>query len=218
MIKIRHNRIPHPTPDTKRKRNVNIIDSRSSINGPPHDKTNKMTVRPAKTQISLGIRPVWSESSLCAQWVAQDPSFLHAPSEDSDQTGRMPRLIWVFAGRTYHFVAFVVRQIEYKCKEHSPFLADGYQTIRNKANKKSKTNRKRTNNANQIKPQRKHRLERANKLLRERWVGGRECLNRSSTCTTLHLGSAVVYTHTRYSIEVSYDFEKKTLLIHHNIL
>ena len=33
----------------------------------PHDKTNKMTVCPAKTQISLGIRPVWSESSLCAQ-------------------------------------------------------------------------------------------------------------------------------------------------------
>ena len=25
---------------------------------PQHDKTNKMTVRPAKTQISLGIRPV----------------------------------------------------------------------------------------------------------------------------------------------------------------
>ena len=27
-------------------------------NEPPHDKTNKTTVRPAKTQISLGIRPV----------------------------------------------------------------------------------------------------------------------------------------------------------------
>ena len=52
---------------------------------PPRDKTNKMSVRPAKTQISLGIRPVWSESSLCAQWVAKDPSFLHANSEDSDQ-------------------------------------------------------------------------------------------------------------------------------------
>ena len=63
-------------------------------------KTNKMSVRPAKTQISLGIRPVWSESLLCAQWVAKDPSFLHADSEDSDQTGRMFRLIWVFAGRT----------------------------------------------------------------------------------------------------------------------
>ena len=31
---------------------------------PRLDKTNKTNVRPAKTQISLGIRPVWSESSL----------------------------------------------------------------------------------------------------------------------------------------------------------
>ena len=31
---------------------------------PQHDKTNNMSVRPAKTQISLGIRPVWSESLL----------------------------------------------------------------------------------------------------------------------------------------------------------
>ena len=67
---------------------------------PPHDKTNKVAVRPAKTQISLGIRPVWSESSLCTEWVAKDPSFLRADSKDSDQTGQMPRLIWVFAGRT----------------------------------------------------------------------------------------------------------------------
>ena len=57
-------------------------------------------MRPAKTQLSLGIRPVWSESSLCTHWEAKDSSFLHAYSEDSDQTGRMPRLIWVFAGRT----------------------------------------------------------------------------------------------------------------------
>ena len=68
-------------------------------------------VRPAKTVISLGINPVWSESSLFAQWVAKDPSFLHGDSEDSDQTGRMPRLIWVFAGRTCHFVGFVTRQL-----------------------------------------------------------------------------------------------------------
>ena len=67
---------------------------------PRHDKINKISVRPAKTQISLGIRPVWSESALCAQWVAKDPSFLHADSKESDQTGWMPRLIWVFAGRT----------------------------------------------------------------------------------------------------------------------
>ena len=59
---------------------------------PQHDKT-KMTSGPAKIQISLGIRPVRSESSLCIQWIAKDSRFLRADSEDSDQTGRIPRLI-----------------------------------------------------------------------------------------------------------------------------
>ena len=75
-------------------------------NEPPHDKTTKW-LRPAKTQICLGIRPVWSESSLRAQWVPKDQSFLHVDSEDSDQTGRMPRLIWLS-----HFVGFVMRQLK----------------------------------------------------------------------------------------------------------
>ena len=57
---------------------------------PRLDKTNKVTVRPAKSQNSLGIRPVWSVSSLCIQWVAKDPNFIHADSEDSDQTGGCP--------------------------------------------------------------------------------------------------------------------------------
>ena len=71
---------------------------------PPHDKTNEMTVRPAKTQISLGMRPVWSESSLSA-WKKLGSLATHwAHSEGSDQTGRMPRLIWVFAGRTVTFL------------------------------------------------------------------------------------------------------------------
>ena len=57
-----------------------------------------MIVRPARTQISLGIRPVWSESSLSA-WRNIGSLATHwAHSEDSDQIGRMPRLIWVFAG------------------------------------------------------------------------------------------------------------------------
>ena len=38
----------------------NPIDSVSTKNEPRHDKTNKLSVRPVKTQISLGIRPVWS--------------------------------------------------------------------------------------------------------------------------------------------------------------
>ena len=70
-----------------------------------------MTVHRAKSQISLGIRSVWSESSLCTQWVAEDPSFLCADSEDSDQTRRITRLIWVFVGCTCHFVGFVMRQL-----------------------------------------------------------------------------------------------------------
>ena len=48
-------------------------------------------------------QPPWDrdsdQSSLCAQRVANDPSFLHADIEDSDQTGRMPRLILVVTGR-----------------------------------------------------------------------------------------------------------------------
>ena len=57
-------------------------------------KPTKWHVRPIKTQFSLGIHSVCSEPTLCVQWVAK----LHADSEDSDQIGRMTRLIWVFAG------------------------------------------------------------------------------------------------------------------------
>ena len=53
------------------------------------------------------------QSSMHAQWVAKDPRFLYADSEDSDQTGQMPRLIWDFAGRTCHFVGFVMRWLIY---------------------------------------------------------------------------------------------------------
>ena len=47
-------------------------------------KPTKWSVCPVKTQISQGICLVWSESSQCAQWVAEDPKFLYTDSEDSD--------------------------------------------------------------------------------------------------------------------------------------
>ena len=58
-------------------------------------------------------RSAWSstqsdQSSLCTLSIAKDLRLLHADSEDSDQTGQMPRLIRVFAGRTGYFVGFVV--------------------------------------------------------------------------------------------------------------
>ena len=63
---------------------------------PWHDKTNKMTVRPAKTQISLGVHPVWSESLLSAWRNIRTLATNWADSEDSDQTGWNP-------GRFAHF-------------------------------------------------------------------------------------------------------------------
>ena len=72
-------------------------------------KPTKWHVRPVKTQISLGICPVWSESSLSA-WRKLGSLATHcAHSEDSDHTGQMPRLIWLFAGHICLFVGFVVR-------------------------------------------------------------------------------------------------------------
>ena len=65
-------------------------------------KPAKWHVHPAKTQISLGISicPVWSESLLSAWRKLGSLATLWAHNEDSDQTGWMPRLIWVFAGHT----------------------------------------------------------------------------------------------------------------------
>ena len=63
------------------------------------------------------------QNDLCAQRRLRSESFLSAwrklgslathwaHSKDSDQTGRMLRLIWVFAGCTCHFVGFVTMQL-----------------------------------------------------------------------------------------------------------
>ena len=59
-----------------------------------------MAVRPAKTQISLGIHPVWSESLLSAWRKLDTLATLCVHSENYDQTGQMPRLIWIYDGRT----------------------------------------------------------------------------------------------------------------------
>ena len=50
------------------------------------------------TQISLGIYPAWSESSLSAWRKLRFLNTHWTLSEDVDQTVQMPRLIWVFAG------------------------------------------------------------------------------------------------------------------------
>ena len=59
---------------------------------PPYDETNKMNVRPAKTQISLGIHPVRTVFSIRMNKTLGSFAIHWARSKDFDQ-----------AGRTYHF-------------------------------------------------------------------------------------------------------------------
>ena len=77
-----------------------VVKEIKSVFEPPHDKTNK-----------TAWAPVWSESSLSAWRTPGSLATYWVHSEDSDQTGRMPRLIGVFAGRTCHFVGFVMRRL-----------------------------------------------------------------------------------------------------------
>ena len=72
-----------------------------------------MSVHLAKTQISLGICPVWSESSLSTWRKLGSLATLWVHREDSGQTGRMPRLIWVFAGRTLILLVLSCRGSHY---------------------------------------------------------------------------------------------------------
>ena len=51
---------------TSESYNFYLSETMDTTNEPPHDKTKKVTVRPVKTQLGLGIPPVWSESSLSA--------------------------------------------------------------------------------------------------------------------------------------------------------
>ena len=77
-------------------------------------KPTKWNVRPAKTPISLGIRPVWSESSLSA-WRNLGSLATHwAHSEDwSDWVDAQAdlSLCWALS----HFVGFVMRRLSFSC-------------------------------------------------------------------------------------------------------
>ena len=86
------------------------------------NKNNKMSrdvTKPAKWVCAQRrLKSAWASAKSyqilrCAQWVAKGPRFLHVDSEDSDQTGRMPRLIWVFAGRTCSFIGFVTSRLKF---------------------------------------------------------------------------------------------------------
>ena len=86
----------------------------------------KWHVRPAKTQISLGICPVWSESSLSA-WRKLGSLVTHwAQSEDSDQTGGKPS--WSESSLGAHAILLVLSwggSNMFWCSGHPLSILDG---------------------------------------------------------------------------------------------
>ena len=84
---------------------------------PRHDKTNKVSVCPAKTQVSLGICPVWSESSLSAWRNLGSLATQWVDSEDwSDWTDAQADLSLRWAHT--HFVDFVMSRLFCLKKSH----------------------------------------------------------------------------------------------------
>ena len=69
-------------------------------------------VWPAKTQISLYSHPVWQGFRFILLWTARR-LLNHKWSAKTDQTVQMGRLIWVFAGRTWHFAGFIMGWLKY---------------------------------------------------------------------------------------------------------
>ena len=82
-----------------------------------HAHLNRLVTKPTKWLCAQRrLRSVWvstqSDQSSLSAWRKLGSLATHwAHSEDSDLTGRMPRLIWVFAGGTDHFVGFVTKRL-----------------------------------------------------------------------------------------------------------
>ena len=66
-------------------------------NEPQHDKTNKVVCAPSEDQSLRCLH-----GSLASHW---------AHKQESDQTGGMPSIIWVFAGCTCHLFGFVMLRL-----------------------------------------------------------------------------------------------------------
>ena len=81
---------------------------------PPHDH-NQQKWLCAQRRLRSAWASAQSDQSLCClHEETLGPLITYwAHSEDSDQTGWMPRLIWVFAGHICNFVAFVMRCLNY---------------------------------------------------------------------------------------------------------
>ena len=94
--------------DFQQIHNFQILSTKTDE--PRHDKTNKMAVCQGKTQISLGIRPVWSVYAVCMKkaWVLSYPlSTERRLRSDWVDAQADPSLRWAHT----HFVGFVMSRL-----------------------------------------------------------------------------------------------------------
>ena len=83
---------------------VLVLIRHTGPNEPQQDKTNKITCAPNVDWDEPSLSEWRNPGSLATRWVH---------TKDYDQTGPMPRLIWVFTRHTYHFVGFVMLPLKY---------------------------------------------------------------------------------------------------------
>ena len=77
-----------------------------------HDMTKPTKWLCAQRRLKSGWASAQSNQSLrCPHEESLGPLLYFKRTAKTDQTGRMPRLIRVFAGRTCHFVGFVMRRL-----------------------------------------------------------------------------------------------------------
>ena len=142
MIRNRYNRESIQSNSTSRQRHQTEQEHKWAAAW----QNQKMAYAPSQDRSAW---PVWPESSLAA-WRKLGSLASHwARSEDSDQTGRMPRLIGVFAGHTVILLVLpwggsliITTQAERQKGIYIP--ADSHLATPSKDNKTSTTNTKRT--------------------------------------------------------------------------
>ena len=83
-------------------------------NEPPRDKTNKMVCAPSKDSDQPGHPPSLIRVFAVCSMGSWGPNV-------SSCGQRMPRLIWVFAGHTGHFVDFVMRQLKWQTAKRNTY-------------------------------------------------------------------------------------------------
>ena len=99
----------------RKQRTSTLHESQSYYLSRLATKPTKWHVLPAKSQTSLGLHPVRSESSLSARRSIGSLAVYWVHGEDTVQTRDMPSLIWVFAGRTDHLFCHDVAQFWCVC-------------------------------------------------------------------------------------------------------